>query len=162
MFSALGRKFPQWFTFLRVEMQEICMTTCHQLAPSISLRHLLLVLLYLFYLYCFSILCHLTMLDLLHHHIEKQGGTVTSKWTLLKWPHWLQILPLWYLTPTSTILTPEMMSLEPLHTQPMFPHSPVFLMHSNCQLHSHRMKLPFCNWRLQHSRLWAIRASNQT
>ena len=50
MFSALGRKFPWWFTFLRIEMQEICMTTCHQLAPSMSSRCLLLMLLYLFIL----------------------------------------------------------------------------------------------------------------
>ena len=122
IFSALGRKFPQWFTFLRVEMQEICMTTCHQLAPSISLRHLLLVLLYLFYLYCFSILCHLTMLDLLLHHAEKQGSMVTSKWTLSKWPHWLQILPLCYSTTlmscsSDTLIYPSIFTfpLLPLH-----------------------------------------------
>ena len=98
-----------------------------------------------------SIWCHLPMSDLLLCHIEKHANMVTFKWTLSKWPHWLNILPLCCSPLTLTIPTA---SSEPLPTQPMIALLSccrVFSMH--CQLHmtssqlcSHRMKMHYCNW----------------
>ena len=73
--------------------------TCCQLVPSMSLRH-------------FQV------------GAKKQGIMVTfTEWNLLKWPYWLQVLPL---TLMWMILIAEMMGSEPLHTWPMFLHSQVF------------------------------------
>ena len=73
--------------------------TCCQLVPSMSLRH-------------FQV------------GAKKQGIMVTfTEWNLLKWPYWLQVLPL---TLMWMILIAEMIGSEPLHTWPMFLHSQVF------------------------------------
>ena len=73
--------------------------TCCQLVPSMSLRH-------------FQV------------GAKKQGIMVTfTEWNLLKWPYWLQVLPL---TLMWMILIAEMMGSEPLHTWPMFLHSQGF------------------------------------